>query len=889
MADNLKKYFLGAVATLVAYVILWKTWIVHSQLFLSGVVAAVALGLIIFLNREDATPSAEAGPTPSALADSKPALRGAGGWLMAAAGLAFISVAFEAAMAAKWGVVIFGLISAALAWSPLVSKRPQVLPKSWEKTLLVLLLLGASCLRLYKAGDLPVGMITPDESLIMIQARAIAEGARPSFATDFGLADGAVNFYFQAFTMKIFGSTVFGFRMDGILIGILLAWVLYLLGREFGGPRLGLYAAGFISVCVWPVVVSRSHYLLNETLLLFLLYIYFYFMGLKKNSSFYFALSGFLFGMSFNTYKSSQVGAALMPLLIVFIYTMHKDQRRALIRGLMPLLMGTLLGLAPLALWALHDPKLAYQQYFYSLSAEHIVGGGIVRMGFLQKMDMVLSRTLPLLPVFFKVFTTSGPLHPWFFNTDQPILEKLTLFFFLAGFVVCLIRARNAPYAFLILWWFIGLFPALVAAPGTTLNERRSITSMPAMMLMAGLGLMVVQDLMTRILNEKNRNLLALLVAALLFTTIGVGSWDRFFHGINESLQFLNFSRANSAAFARAIHDENRKKPVYVISTWRSNTDSWTTPNPDSYQISYWAIAPGQPTYWAESGPEYYTQEGLINAIRQLPIAGPNEVQRDLLFALTPFHFYLESMLLNELGGTVVREIEMAKSKEGYSTAGLPMARDPRLSMKLIRVPPVSPAAIEKIRKRYHYEYEVDELDSPSSLGGRGVLIANSAFSAMNLGALENYEKNPDRWKALRNAKFWMPDPYFWSTTGILPGNMQCPLRLRATWRVMIPASGKYAFGASSSMYIHLNVDGKRVFRFLPTSSTMSESSRDGLLGNAIQLSAGSHRLEVEQVMMSNGDCFNQLIRLFWQAPGKEKEVLPLAYLLPRNPSPEAK
>jgi 4-amino-4-deoxy-L-arabinose transferase-like glycosyltransferase len=878
-----KKYIpasLSLVVLILAYALLWQTWIHYHQLFVSLVIGALGVLAVARLNRNEAAALQEDAPAPSRLAaPPQVALT----LCFGAAGLCLIWVAHQAFYMERWSLLFLSLGLAVLPLSFVVRQNDEFISPRHAKWLLLLVILGACLFRFYKAGEIPVGLVEGDESMIYVASGQILDGLRPSFIAGDGVGiiqDGAVPFYLQALVMKVFGHSIFSYRLEGILTGIVLVLLIYGLAVEFVGKKTGLCAAAFMALSFWPVTVSRVQYLLGESMLMFLLYLYLFMRGMKKDSALLFVLSGVFFGFSLNAYKANQIGVGLVPALALLYYLLHPGRRLALRHGALPFVVGALLGLAPLLLWAYQGPKTAYSQYFSSLNAEHIVGGGMSQTGFLHEMDAVLGRIFPMMPAYFKMFISRGPLHPWHFPTWMPVMEKGAMFFFLVGAVVCVIRRRSAGYVFMLLWFFLGLYPALAAAPGGTINERRSILAMLAIFMVAGLGLMVTLDLLARVFRENVRNALVLVLVLVFFSDLGVYTWKRYFHDYQLDSEFLIRSHANECSWARAIRAEHVKKPVYVLSMWRSVFASWTQPGGWGWP-ALWAMNPGTQFAYAQADPGYYSTEGLFGALRQAPLKNPEQQPQDILVSLDPFHFYLEPLLVNSLKGKLVKEVPTTRTKDGINEEGMVMAVDPKVFMKLVRLSPVNPADLDRLKTRYLYTYTSEELVPPESLGGRGVVSQNSDFSKQNLEAMQAYERDPGRWKVLRHQDFKIPDPYFWTTARNLPGAMAPPERLRASWGLSIPKDGMYCLGASSNITVKIKIDGKKVFRFNPETSTMSFSARDGLLGEPVFLKAGMHHLEVEQIMLSFIDNFNHLIRLVWKQPGQEMETLPLEHLFP--------
>jgi hypothetical protein len=874
-------YAAGIAIVAAAYWVLDTLWISGHSLFLSLLAGAAALGGIVALDAVFLGPVPPLAEPPAAGAFDEEAgmhrFYSASSWIPLLTGLVLVAAAGAAALAEKWIAVTFCMGLSAILWRRQVANRKSELFSKWAALALVAILLAAAGMRLYKAGSIPIGMATVDEPRIEFKARYILGGERPSFVVGEGIADGAVPFYLQALGMKIFGASLTGFRMDGILIGILLVAMVFMLGREVAGAEFGLYASAFMGLSMWPLTVSRCQYLLNETHLVFLGCLLFVFLGVKKGGTFLFALGGVCFGLCFSAYKAAQLAAGLLPALFILLYLLKPSSRPALKRGLFPFLAGGALGLAPLLLWVRQNPAYAYSQYFSSLYGAHVVGQNVsAALGFTDRMDLAMSRALPNLGRLLKLFTEKGPVHNWYFLADQPVIGKATLFLFIAGLVICFIRFRRAGIAFLVLWWFAGLLPALAADPSFLLDDRRIMLAMPATMMIAALGLQAVVEMLTRAFQGRRRRLAAFAAFAVFFSYLGVSACREYFVTQNTDLNFLNDNHANIALFCRAVYEENEKHPCYVISTRRNNEDSWIAPNDNPFRMEYTAVDMGIQTYFAQVRPEYYLNHGLVYALQWAPPRG--DVPFDLLVALTPFHFYLEPWLLRE-GGEVVREIPLAQGRQGTSFSDQGMAPHPKLYAKLIRIRNFTDAAAERMKKAALFPFSVEMLEPPQSLPSGKSLYAVNVYSPEVVAGLQRYDHDNGNWRVVKRQPFEVVDPYFWTMCGNLPGQDLPPFRLKGAWTLNIPAEGNYRFGASSTLYLSLKLDGKKIFTFIPDSPKVHDVAPAGVLGEPVFLKAGPHRLEFDQLTLSKIGNYNHVFRLVWQKPGGDKETLPLEVL----------
>ncbi len=68
----------------------------------------------------------------------------------------------------------------------------------------------------------------------------------------------------------------------------------------------------------------------------------------------------------------------------------------------------------------------------------------------------------------------------------RPVFDAVSAVFFVTGIGVCLWRWRSPVYAFLLLWFVVGIAPSLITGP--TANTTRNLAALPAVYLIAAVG-----------------------------------------------------------------------------------------------------------------------------------------------------------------------------------------------------------------------------------------------------------------------------------------------------------------------------------------------------------------------------------------------------------------
>ncbi|WP_026516305.1 ArnT family glycosyltransferase [Butyrivibrio sp. MC2021] len=213
---------------------------------------------------------------------------------------------------------------------------------SWENGIIYLLLavivLVASFLRLYKLGEIPLGL-QQDEASIGYEAYALARYGidrngypYPVYPITFGCGGGSpLLIYVNMFATKLFGTGVYGLRLIPAVCGILTVVLFFFSLRE--GFRHGKYdtsrntialcGAAFLAVCPWHVILSR--WSLDSNIMPFVLCLatLLFMIAVRKHSTVMYALSAAVYAVCMYTYGSATI---VIPLTLLFalVYCLKK-------------------------------------------------------------------------------------------------------------------------------------------------------------------------------------------------------------------------------------------------------------------------------------------------------------------------------------------------------------------------------------------------------------------------------------------------------------------------------------------------------------------------------------------------------------------------------------
>ena len=208
-----------------------------------------------------------------------------------------------------------------------------------QKVILIIILLFAFALRVYKVSEYPAGL-NADEAAIGYNVYSLLQTGRDEFGHSWPINFQSFNdfkpgFYFYLVLpfVKILGLNELAVRLPSAILGSLTVLVVYLLVKElFIGPvhlrgvhshtsevsLLPLISAFLLAVSPWHIHFSRGGWETNAATFFMILGVYLFFISLRNPKNF--ALCALSFGLSMFTYHSARVISPLLVLGLVVFY-----------------------------------------------------------------------------------------------------------------------------------------------------------------------------------------------------------------------------------------------------------------------------------------------------------------------------------------------------------------------------------------------------------------------------------------------------------------------------------------------------------------------------------------------------------------------------------------
>jgi 4-amino-4-deoxy-L-arabinose transferase-like glycosyltransferase len=307
----------------------------------------------------------------------------------------------------------------------------------------------------------------------------------------------AIQMYLTLVFSWIFGTglSFISLKIGTVFCGLATLPYMYLLGREFGGKRIGLLAIFFAGIAFWPNIISRAGLRFPLYALFAAPTLYYLLRGLRTRNRNDFIISGLFLGFGLHGYTPFRI----MPFVVVIavgLYLLHaqsKGSRKQAIIWLSILALVSLIVFLPLARYWYDNPETFSYRAFSRL-------GTIESPLPAPALQLFFSNTWNALRMF---NWDDGEI--WVISvTHRPALDVVTGALFLMGALLVLmryIRQRHWQDLFLLLAVPLLQLPSTLSlafpAENPALN-RASGAMVPAFLLVA----IALDGLLSTILNN---------------------------------------------------------------------------------------------------------------------------------------------------------------------------------------------------------------------------------------------------------------------------------------------------------------------------------------------------------------------------------------------------
>lgn len=385
---------------------------------------------------------------------------------------------------------------------------------------ILLILLLALLLRLFWLTEIPPGL-THDEANHGREAIGVLDGEL-LFYFPLNYGSEPLYSYMVAASMLLFGENLFALRLVNVIFGVLAIAATYFWARWAFNERVALVTAVLMSVSFWPLASSREALRAGMLPFFMVCAVWFFWKILhsdrpspKQNWK---LAAGFGISVAFtlHIYLAARVAWGLFPLFLIYLFIWQRPMFR---HSWLPTLAGLLFGgllVIPMFVYVELHPYVLERLDMLDGPLQGLRQGNVLPI--LQNMgEAMLAFIWPGYGDGFLAYNIPG----------RPVFDVVTAVFFIAGLVVCLWRWKRPSYAFILLWFGVGIIPSLITGP--TANTTRNLAALPAIFLVPAVGFWGVGDgIMRRIPRLTQPMLTGLAVVWILFAG-AVTIYDYFF------------------------------------------------------------------------------------------------------------------------------------------------------------------------------------------------------------------------------------------------------------------------------------------------------------------------------------------------------------------------
>lgn len=512
-----------------------------------------------------------------------------------------------------------------------VKLRSSLQRGEWTIHSWTLLLIAATALvflfRFYETAGVPPEPFS-DHAEKIFDVYDVSQGNTHVFFTR-NTGREAFQMYWTLLVANVFGTglSFLSLKLGTAILGFLTLPFVYLLGKEIGGPRVGLFAFVLTGIGYWPNVISRVGLRFPLYPLFVAPTLYFLIRGLRTRSRNDFLLSGLFLGIGLHGYSPFRI----VPLVVIaafLIFWLHDQSKGAQKDSVVWL---ALTGFTSLFVFI---PLLRYW-------VDHPAEFGFRAVSRLSGLESPITE--PVWQVF--LYNVWNALRMFNFDDGEiwvhsvpgrPALDVVTAALFVIGVVLVLVRYyRNRHWLdlFLLISIPLLLLPSILslAYPGENPALNRAGGAYIPAFLLAALAL---DGLVTAFGFEKRRALVAWGVLGILLLVSARQNYDLVFRQYANS--FLG-GAWNSSDMGKVIEEfEQTYGPQSVDNVWIVPFPHWV----DTRLPAVWAGIPNRDmAMWRENLPTTLELSGPRMFLVKAHVDDPNgndEETLDVLESLYP-------------------------------------------------------------------------------------------------------------------------------------------------------------------------------------------------------------------------------------------------------------
>jgi len=380
---------------------------------------------------------------------------------------------------------------------------------------LVLLALAiAFGVTLYRLDDVP-NSFWGDEGAFWWWARDLANGLQIN-PFDLGVYHAfpvTVSIY-QGFWLRLFGHTLWSWRLGSVVAGVLTLVPLFFLTRKLLGERVAWSATALMISLPFFLAYARIGFHCIQPLFPITLGLWLLVESVQKQSRLFAYMAGAACGMASLTYSSGHVGLILALFLLLYLFVTRKSSRRLVLNLSLVLVIGWLLAAGPFVLGGMLGGKQLGWKAAESFFGNAFYGESIFSLGEITRLyplreagreEIFFEPRLYTLLVERGVLRTTLSIITDGVTREHYVVGPLAgpgVIFFLAGLAWMLSLIRKWRAMLWIAWTVLGalLLSGLNSFPPRTAHLAVII---PAISVLAAVGIWLLSGLLRRIVPSR--------------------------------------------------------------------------------------------------------------------------------------------------------------------------------------------------------------------------------------------------------------------------------------------------------------------------------------------------------------------------------------------------
>ena len=367
----------------------------------------------------------------------------------------------------------------------------------------VLLVLAGFWLRVQRLDAMPPGL-SGDEAKKIIDSAHIAQTGKIVLYQDRGRPEPLFQFY-GGFTSLLFGNSVWVFRFESALWGLLTLPAVFWASRQCFAEQakvlralVGLVAVIVAATALGHITISRSLYRAVPLTLFLALFIGFVARALRRHARSDYILAAIFLALAIHCYSSALVVPFIFIPVFLQLVLFQRSAWRRWLPGLMIVGAVLLLLTAPVAYLLLAQPSAIIAR------AQDVASSGGISLA--RGLDIMVNQ-----------FFVRGDGNPQYNVAEAPLIDSLVAPLFGIGLIYLCVHFRRTSSVLLLGLLILCTLPAL--ATSESVHGLRIYAEFAVIPLIAACGIILPHQILTRLTRSARLTATVLLLSVLVLFT----------------------------------------------------------------------------------------------------------------------------------------------------------------------------------------------------------------------------------------------------------------------------------------------------------------------------------------------------------------------------------